>query len=275
MSNKKFIIFMEHQHKIYNYNLIDEKALHKIKCDIRNMYNHYLINVIEVDENNKPIGKTLRQYRFKPSRGRTISEPIPLEYFYYKYPELAQNYLVHIIDNNIIYVKYFNYIVEAYEYMKNKFLEYLEYMTKKGESEFFNIDEVYFNTNETDIDFPYLINKYHKLAFGEIEKIEKIGKIDIKYSYIIYEQNKEKSKDEIITLFNNGFLSNNLTFIIDKYYFDIKLINNNKNNKSCIICGDNNTKSYNKVSIEYNKGSTYEENATFFYCEKHYPNMII
>jgi hypothetical protein len=277
--DRQFIIFMEYQDKIYNYSLIDKKELHKILCDIKYKYFYYLINVLAVDENNKPIGKTLKQYRYKHSRGHTISEPIYLEYFYYKYPELVQNYLVHIIDKdkfNKLYVRYFNYIEEAYEYMKNTFLEYLECRNRTDQFEFFDVDELYFDNCDTVVDYDYFINKNHTLAFGKIDKIY------VNDTNMIYKQNKEKTKEEIITLFNNGFLSDNLTFIINEHYFDIKLINNNKTNKSCIICGDDNTKSYNKVCIELGKGelswsmaTTYNNNATFFYCEKHYPNMII
>ncbi len=120
------------------------------------------------------------------------------------------------------------------------------------------------------------ITSQHELAFGHIQ---------CKYvdEYIdVYSQNPTKSKNDIKQLFDNGHLYNGLTFNLsnriepDDFYFDIKLISNNKNKNvwgSCIICNNNNGVQGSGDVFIYNcdNDKYFTKNGDFDYCEKHDP----
>ena len=124
----------------------------------------------------------------------------------------------------------------------------------------------------------------HEVAFGGIDT-KMIENTDDTF----YSQNPIKSKEEIAQLFENKHLSEDLTFnsgdslVPDEFYFDIKLIHNNKKD-TCIICGHNEVSGYNDV-IVYNSNYVPAQNGKFYgygniyytkkgyycYCKKHYP----
>lgn len=64
------------------------------------------------------------EHRTISKKSRTIHKNYPIERFYYYYPQLAQNYLVHFIKDKKVYIKYFNDIYEAYQLMKYEFYKF-------------------------------------------------------------------------------------------------------------------------------------------------------
>ena len=83
----------------------------------------------------------------------------------------------------------------------------------------------------------------------------------------------------VVCLFNPMY-----SLVPDEFYFDIKLIHNNKIKNTCIICGHNEVAGYNVVTV-YNSNYVPAQNGNFYgygniyytktgnycYCEKHYP----
>ena len=223
------------------------------------------IHVIQLNRYNKPLHYTRVEHRTISKKSRTKYKNYPIERFYYYYPQFAQNYLVHFIKDKKVYLKYFNDIYEAYQLMK---YEFYQFCNREGGS---NVGDC--------------ITFQHEVAFGGIDT-KMIENTDDTF----YSQNPIKSKEEITQLFENEHLSNDLTFnpfectLPDEFYFDIKLIHNNKIKDTCIICGHNEVSGYNDV-IVYNSNYVPAQNGKFYgygniyytqtghycYCKKHYP----
>ena len=215
-----------------------------------------IIHIIERNRDNEPICYKELEYKKISKKSFKKYKELPIESFYYNYPQLADNYLVHLIKDCNTYVKYFNNIYDAYEFMKK---EFYNFCNREGGS------------NVSDY-----ITSQHELAFGHIQ---------CKYvdEYIdVYSQNPTKSKNDIKQLFDNGHLYNGLTFNLsnriepDDFYFDIKLISNNKNKNvwgSCIICNNNNGVQGSGDVFIYNcdNDKYFTKNGDFDYCEKHDP----
>ena len=267
----KFNLF--YQHDLTTYSTINVKQKHNKTKKAVNLFttkypcdkNTKFIHVIEFDTFNKPLHYTRVEHRTISKKSKTIHKNYPIERFYYYYPQLAQNYLVHIIKDQTVYIKYFDNIYEAYQLMK---YEFYKFCNREGGS---IVDDY--------------ITFQHEVAFGGIDT-----KMIENTDDIFYSQNPIKSKEEIAQLFENKHLSEDLTFnsgdslVPDECYFDIKLINNNKINYACIICGHNEVAGYNDV-IVYNSNYVPAQNGNFYgygniyytkkgnycYCEKHYP----
>ena len=163
-----------------------------------------------------------------------VPSKTPIEEFYEKYPEFWNNYLVHLIKDKEVYIKYFKNIYDAYEYMKDEFYEYI--------NKYNGIDEE-------------LITYDHEVVFGHIKKKED-GIKDI-YFYDAFDDNYKERIDKLFK--NNHLTSDNLTFNpnnnIDENYFNIKLVTNKDNRNCCIIC-------------DYKEIIGYKNNN---YCKKHHP----
>jgi hypothetical protein len=259
MNNKtyKFEIFQEGGYRksnldtiIYNNNDFDYEKLIEDYIRKYNLVDRCDIMVIKLNKDNIPM--SMRRYKSYTYEHCFIDicYKNSLEYYYYTYPHLVENYLVHIIKDKKIYVRYFNNIKKAYKYMKNEYYGF-------------------YNNN--------------RLVFSEI---------DDKYVF------KQKNKEKIMTLFNDGILSNNLTLKvsdkIDENYFDIKLIRNNKIWTSCIICGCCKTNPHHsnikiifnnpkldyldkqyyfdwRCTYEFKENKIYTDN--YYYCKDHYPEI--
>lgn len=237
----------------------------KYPCD----KNIKFIHVIEFDTFNKPLHYDVVEHitisKKTSTKTETKHKNYPIERFYYYYPQLAQNYLVHFIKDRQVYIKYFNDIYEAYQLMK---YEFYKFCNREGGRTVGNY-----------------ITFQHEVAFGDIDTKMTENTYDIFYS-----QNTTKSKEEITRLFKYGYLSDDLKFNLtnslqpDEFYFDIKLIHNNKIKDTCIICGHNEIAGYNDV-IVYNSNYVPAKNGKFYgygniyytkkgnycYCEKHHP----
>ena len=167
------------------------------------------------------------------------------------YPQLEQNYLVHVIKDHKVYIKYFNDLYEAYQLMV---YEFYKFCNRKSGSIIGDC-----------------ITFQHKVKFGGIDT-----KMIENTDDTVYSQNPIKSKEEITQLFENDHLSDHLTFnpmdslVPDEFYFDIKLIYNNKIKDTCIICGHKEVAGYNDV-IVYNGNIYYTKNGNYCYCKEHYP----
>ena len=223
------------------------------------------IHVIQLNRYNKPLHYTRVEHRTISKKSRTKYKNYPIERFYYYYPQFAQNYLVHFIKDKKVYLKYFNDIYEAYQLMK---YEFYQFCNREGGS---NVGDC--------------ITFQHEVAFGGIDT-KMIENTDDTF----YSQNPIKNKEEITQLVENKHLSEDLTFNImdrlvpDEFYFDIKLLNNNKKKDTCIICGYSEVSGYNEV-IVYNSNYVPAQNGKFYgygniyytqsghycYCKKHYP----
>jgi len=267
----KFNLF--YQHDLTTYSTINVKQKHDKTKKAVNLFttkypcdkNTKFIHVIEFDTFNKPLHYTRVEHRTISKKSRTIYKNYPIERFYYYYPQLAQNYLVHFIKDQKVYIKYFNDIYEAYQLMK---YEFYNFCNREGGSIVGDC-----------------ITFQHEVAFGGIDT-KMIENTDDTF----YSQNPIKSKEEIKQLVENKHLSEDLTFnltdslVPDEYYFDIKLIHNNKTEYACIICGHNEVSGYNDV-IVYNSNYVPSQNGKFYgygniyytqtgnycYCKKHYP----
>ena len=271
----KFNLF--YQHDLTTYSTIEIEQRHnKIKRAVNLFTTKYpcdkntkFIHVIEFDTFNKPLHYDVVEHRTISKKSRTIHKNYPIERFYYYYPQLAQNYLVHFIKDKKVYIKYFNDIYEAYQLMK---YEFYKFCNREGGSIVDNC-----------------ITFQHEVAFGGIDT-KMIENTDDTF----YSQNPIKSKEEITQLFKNEHLSEDLTFnpfdslVPDECYFDIKLIHNNKIKDTCIICGHNEVAGYNDV-IVYNSNYVPAQNGKFYgygniyytqtghycYCKKHFPHFFI
>jgi len=263
----KFNLF--YQHDLTTYSTINVKQKHDKTKKAVNLFttkypcdkNTKFIHVIEFDTFNKPLHYTRVEHRTISKKSRTIHKNYPIERFYYYYPQLAQNYLVHFIKDKKVYIKYFNDIYEAYQLMK---YEFYQFCNREGSI------------------VGDCITFQHKVAFGGIDT-KMIENTDDTF----YSQNPIKSKEEIKQLVENKHLSEDLTFnltdslVPDENYFDIKVIHNNKTEYACIICGHNEVSGYNDV-IVYNSNYVPSQNGKFYgniyytqtgnycYCKKHY-----
>ena len=267
----KFNLF--YQHDLTTYSTINvEQRNDKTKKAVNLFTTKYpsdkytkIIHIIEFDTFNKPLHYNIVEHRTISKKSRTIHKKHPIERFYYYYPQLAQNYLVHFIKDQQVYIKYFNDIYEAYQLMK---YEFYKFCNRDGGS----IVDGY-------------ITFQHEVAFGGIDT-KMIENTDNTF----YSQDTIKNKEEIKKLVENKHLSENLTFnpnectVPDEFYFDIKLIHNNKTKSACIICGHNEVAGYNDV-IVYNSNYVpaqngkfygygniyYTQSGHYYYCKKHYP----
>jgi len=262
----RFRLFYEHDIKSYSIIIISEfknKIQSAVDCFItKNPLDRKqtFIHIIETDKNDNHLYYTrLIINKF----GREYMNH-PIEKFYYNYPYLAKNYLVHMIKNQQIFIKYFNDIFEAYKFMKYEFYNYC-------------------NKNNRYIED--LITFDHEVSFGGIST-----KIVENTDDTFYWQEPIKNNDEITKLFENKHLSEGLTFnptdclIPDELYFDIKLLCNDKSIWACIICGDNEVCGidsvivYNSNYVSANNGKFYElgniyytKKGNYCYCKKHNP----
>jgi len=233
-----FKIFYQHDLTTYSTIIVEQK--HNISNKAVNLFttkypydkNTKFIHIIEYDTFNKPLHYDVIEHRTISKKSRTIHKNHPIERFYYYYPQLAQNYLVQFIKDQKVYIKYFNNIYEAYQLMK---YEFYKFCNREGGS--IAGDCITFQ---------------HEVAFGGIT-----AKMIENTDDTFYSQNPIKSKEEIEKLVKNKHLSEDLTFnlmdslVPDEFYFDIKLIHNNKMKDTCIICGHNKVAGYNDV-IVYN-----------------------
>ena len=121
-----------YQHDLTTYSTINVEQRHEAEIKAVHLFtkkypsdkNLKFIHVIEFDTFNKPLHYTTVEHRTISKKSRTKHKNYPIERFYYYYPQFAQNYLVHFIKDEKVYIKYCNDIYEAYQLMKYEFYKF-------------------------------------------------------------------------------------------------------------------------------------------------------